>query len=98
MKIVAYLPSFERDVAEIWADLAEHDPRAADKLIDRIYERCSQLAAYPEMGPARPDIAPACRHLVIRTCVALYRIVDDRVEMVRVFRKGKELTRDVFTG
>ena len=96
MLSLVYRPTFEDDLLNIWTEIQHHNPVAADQLIDRLYERCLDLVDYPELGPARPEIGLECRHLVEGSCILLYRINGDCIEMVRAFRKGKDLTPDVF--
>ncbi len=96
MNELHYLPSFEKDLEKIWLDIAPENMVAADGLVDRLYARCKDLIDFPKLGPARPDIASDCRHLVERNCIILYRITRKKIELVRVFRGGKKLGPDLF--
>jgi toxin ParE1/3/4 len=64
---------------------------AADRLIDHITARCRDLGEFPQLGPARPEVAPDARMLVIGEHLALYRIVDDGVEILRVVHGARRL-------
>jgi toxin ParE1/3/4 len=51
----------EEDLIELWLYIAHDNPGAADRLLDEIEDKCLLLAANPQLGPARPDIAEDCR-------------------------------------
>jgi toxin ParE1/3/4 len=53
----------EEDLIDIWLYIAWDNPGAADRLLNEIEEKFPLLAANPELGQARPDIAEDCRHL-----------------------------------
>lgn len=55
-------PAAEQDLQEIWLYIAQDNPRAADKLLDRIEAQCERLANDPQLGPARDDIAKGLRY------------------------------------
>ncbi|WP_375510660.1 type II toxin-antitoxin system RelE/ParE family toxin [uncultured Nostoc sp.] len=48
----------EEDLIEIWIYIAADNLTAADRLVDQIDTKCQMLADNPELGQARPDIAP----------------------------------------
>lgn len=91
-----YLPSFELDVLDIWGYIALDDPRAADRLVEKIYERCLILRAHPKAGPHRPDIAMTCRHLVAGPVLILYRHQPDSVDLVRALYGRRNLDAETF--
>lgn len=66
-------------------------------MIDRIEQRCEQLAQHPELGPARPDIDANARHLVIERWLALYAIVPGAVLIVRVVDAKRDLPQITLT-
>jgi toxin ParE1/3/4 len=68
----------ERDLLEIWFHIAaDNGAETADYWIDRIEARLGQLSMFPQSGPARPDIAPEARMLVISRWLVLYREIPD---------------------
>ncbi len=81
----------EEDLIEIWLYIAGDNPGAADKLLDRIEATFGLLAENPVLGPARPDLAPMLRYLVVRNYLILYRQIDDGVEIVRVVHGARHL-------
>jgi plasmid stabilization system protein ParE len=53
-------------VAAILEHIAAHDPRAAQRAVDEIFDRVGILADHPEAGPAYETLLePALRTLVI---------------------------------
>jgi toxin ParE1/3/4 len=89
--LVTWTPRAGTDLDEIWLNLALGDPAAADRLIDRIVARCRILAEHPHLGPARPEIAPAARLLVIDDYLVFYRAKGRDVEIVRVVHGARRL-------
>lgn len=96
MTELRFLPSFHRDVEDIWLAIARHDVAAADRMLSRLYERCLVLRDHPDAGPARPDIAVDCRHLVEGSYLVLYRREPTVVTLVRALHARRDLTSDVF--
>ena len=70
------------DLIEIWTHIAEDDPAAADRVLDRLDEVASHLADNQQMGPARDDIRPGLRYLASGSYLLLYRIDGDDIEII----------------
>jgi toxin ParE1/3/4 len=91
------LPRFSRtlraedDLIDIWVNVAGDDQKAADSLLDRIDRICGSLAMFPELGPARPDLAPDLRYMPVGSYLILYRVIYDGVEIVRVVHGASAL-------
>jgi len=79
------------DLDEIWLHIALDNPRAADRLIDRIVARCETFSDHPRLGPARPEIAPAARWLIVGDYIVLYRVDGADVIIVRVVHGARRL-------
>jgi toxin ParE1/3/4 len=77
-------PLAERDLEDIWFFVAQDNPDAADRLLERIDESIKLLAENPYLGPARPDIAPELRYHPVGHYLLLYRILKNGIELVRV--------------
>jgi toxin ParE1/3/4 len=88
---VTRTPRANADLDDIWWRVALDNPAAADRLIDRIVARCRDLAEYPRLGPACPEIAPEARVLVVGDYLTLYRVDGDNAEIVRVVHGAREL-------
>ena len=81
------------DLLEIWCYVAEEDPRAADRLLDRIHKRCEALARMPGLGRLRPELGAGLRSLPVGRYLIFYRVTPRGVEVVRVQGGEMELKR-----
>lgn len=80
-----------QDLIDIWGHIAADNPQAADAVLDRIDKGCLGLLDHPQLEPARDDIRPGLRYLIVGNYVILYRIVDDGVEIIRVVHRRRDL-------
>lgn len=65
-------PRAQDDLRGIWRTIAAENEPAADRLIDRLFDKFALAARHPEMGIARPDIADRARLLIEGRYVAIY--------------------------
>ncbi|MGK2741786.1 type II toxin-antitoxin system RelE/ParE family toxin [Tepidicaulis sp. LMO-SS28] len=79
------------DLLEIWRYIAENDPVAADRVLDLLDETSRKLLAHPELGPARDDIRPGLRYVIVEPYLMLYRILETDIEIVRVVHGRRDL-------
>jgi toxin ParE1/3/4 len=65
------------------ADIAQDNPRAAERLDGEIEQQINALGAHPEMG--RPGRVAGTREVVLvgSPFVAVYRVRGDRIEILR---------------
>ncbi|MER8968982.1 type II toxin-antitoxin system RelE/ParE family toxin [Mesorhizobium sp. M0808] len=87
---IVHSPAAEDDLIDIWFGIARDNPLAADRFLDAIAERIVQLGIFPESGPKRPDIAAEVRALTIGNYLVLYRLAEQRVEIVRVVHGARD--------
>ena len=76
----------------MWGYIARESRTAADRVYDRIVERIFDLADFPDIGPARPEIVADLRSLRVMDYIVLYRVEPDRVVIVRVVHGSRDLT------
>jgi toxin ParE1/3/4 len=95
---VVWSPQSRTDLIDIYLQIAQNQPRAAERYIDRIESRTEMLVEHPRMGVRRPDIRPSTRMLVVAPYVILYETVPDtdagaveRIEVVRVVDGRRDL-------
>lgn len=84
-------PEAEADLDEIWLYIAQDDPDAADRFIDRIEERCRILAQNPLMGRSRAEMAPGLRSFPIGNYIIFYVPIENGIEIVRVVSGFREI-------
>jgi toxin ParE1/3/4 len=77
-------PLVETDLDEIWWYIAQDNADAADRLLDKIEERCRTLARFPEMGMNRDELMSGLRSLPIGNYLVFYLPTEDGIEIVRV--------------
>lgn len=93
MSAVRFTKRAREDLFDIWLYVAPRNSEAvADEIYDRIEARCHVLRDFPEMGRARPEIAEGARSLVIERWLALYNLVEDGVQVVRIVAGSRDLT------
>jgi toxin ParE1/3/4 len=90
---VRYTRRAREDLLDIWVNIAPRDQAAADRVYDRIEESCQLLRDHPQLGRARPEIAKDARALVIEKWLAIYRLVEGRVQIVRIVDGARDLTK-----
>jgi toxin ParE1/3/4 len=90
------LPQAERDLEAIADFVAARNPRAAMQLVEHFHERWANLAAFPMIGSARPDLNAEARHLVVGNYLSLYRVRDGNVEIVRILHGRMDVKPDDF--
>lgn len=79
------------DLIDIWLQIAEDDPRAADRVLERLEKAADHLARHSEMGVVRDDIRQGLRYQIIGSYLLLYRITEAGVEIVRVVHGRRDL-------
>jgi toxin ParE1/3/4 len=84
-------PAAEQDLQDIWLYIAQDNPRAGDKLLNRIEVQCELLANHPQLGPARDDIAKGLRYHPLANYLILYRTIAHGVEIVRVAHGARNI-------
>ena len=91
MSGVRYTQHARADLIDIWMRIAARDEKVANRVVDTITGRCNQLAGFPEMGQARPEIASDVRALVSERWLILYRILAPGVQVVRIVDGARDL-------
>jgi toxin ParE1/3/4 len=78
------------DVDDISLSIALDNPNAADRMIDLLSERTGQVAMFPQSGSLRPEIGSEVRCLPCKDYLILYRLTDERVEIVRIVHGARD--------
>jgi toxin ParE1/3/4 len=85
-------PEADDDLIGIWLHIAEdRDPETADGVMDSLHEKFLLLAANPEIGRRRYDLAPRLRSLPERNYMIFYRPLTDGVEIARVLHGARDI-------
>jgi toxin ParE1/3/4 len=84
MALVVKRPLAEQDLDEIWWYIAQDNPDAADRLLDKIEASCQTLAEFPPMGLSRDELYPGPCSLPVGKYLIFYVPVAGGIEVVRV--------------
>jgi plasmid stabilization system protein ParE len=94
MKRYVLSSAAEMDLEAIWDYIAQDSLDAADRWIEKLFEAFDVLDRNPGLGHKREDLTslpvlfwPAGAYLI------LYRIKDDRVEIVAVTQGARDIPR-----
>jgi toxin ParE1/3/4 len=92
--VVRFSKRAREDILDIWLWIArDSNVKLADDIVERIERRATALGDHPEMGVARPEIAPDARSLVVERWLILYRVEAYGAQVVRVVDGARDLTR-----
>jgi len=84
----------EFDLIEIWEYIAQDDPPAADRQLDRIDASCQMLAKNPKSGPHREDLAAGLRFYPVGNYLIFYTIGEDGITVARVLHAARDYWRE----
>ncbi len=98
MSRTRFTSSAEADLLELWLTIAEENLVAADELLDVIQAAVSLLAAQPEMGRPRPELAEGLRSIPTRTHYIIFYVIDaDGLLVVRVLHHARDIDEGYFS-
>lgn len=86
-----FLPRAIADLEAIASVIAADNPRATDKWIDTIENKCRLLSDHPEMDLARDDIRAGLRFVPVGNYLIFYRLKERHVDIVRVLHGARNL-------
>jgi toxin ParE1/3/4 len=78
------------DLDEIWFYIAQDNVDAADRFIRAIVSRFPRLAAMPQIGRARNELAPRLRSFPVGRYIIFYRPMENGVEIARVLHGARD--------
>lgn len=84
----------EADIADIWGYIAQDEPAAATAFVLHLEGQIDTLERFPERCPRIPEsplLGAAYRHLIIGNYRAIFKIVGDRVVLMRVLHGARLL-------
>ncbi len=83
----------EADIDEIWTYIARNDRQAADRQIDRIYDRFEILVQQPEFGESVGYLTAGLRRTRVGNYIIYYEIEPDHVRIRRVFHGARDVKK-----
>ncbi len=84
-------PAAERDLAEIWAYIADDSPRVATAFIEQLEAKFTPLLEFPGIGAPRDNLAPGLRVCPYQSYCVYYVHDDDTVTIVRVVHSARDV-------
>jgi toxin ParE1/3/4 len=81
----------EQDLEDLWFYIAMDNPLAADGVLDAIATQCGLLATQPQLGRARPELAPELRSFPVGRYVLFYLPRSNGIELVRVLHGSRDV-------
>ena len=95
-RIVRWTERARCDLQEIGDYIADDDPRAADRWVERLFERAERAAALPLAGRRVPEIGrDDVREVFLRTYRLVYRVLDASIDILTVFEGHRRFPADV---
>lgn len=79
------------DLNEIWDYIAHDNPEVADRFIGSLVSRFPKLAAMPELGRSREELARNLRSFPVGRYIIFYRSMQEGIEIVRVLHGARDL-------
>jgi toxin ParE1/3/4 len=80
------------DLDSIWDFIANDNPTAADRVLDRIGEVLDMLIRNPLAGRQRPELASGLRSFPAGNYIIFYLPLDDGIEVVRILSGYLDIT------
>lgn len=90
----AYSTSARIDLLKIGTYIARDNQTAAIGFIDRIEQKCEDLADSPDMGFACDDLSPGLLCWPVGNYIIYFRTCDDGIEVVRVLHGARDIPRE----
>ena len=85
----------ERDLLEIGRYISRHSPIAARRWVTHLRRRAREAVDHPQLGRKVPEFGhPDIRELLHGNYRIVYRLGDDRIEVITVFEGHKRLSRE----
>jgi toxin ParE1/3/4 len=85
-------PQVDLDLDSIWDFIANDNPIAADRVLDRIGDVLDMLIRNPLAGRQRPELASGLRSFPAGNYIVFYLPLDDGIEVVRILSGYLDIT------
>jgi toxin ParE1/3/4 len=84
-------PSASRDLNTIADYFLAVNVEAGEKLFQKFYNKCQQLALFPYLGCSYNHIKPFLRGLPLDGYIIFYRVMNETVEILRIVNGRQDL-------
>ena len=91
-RVYLLTPVADQDLVAIWSNTCgHHSSKQADKYLSELEICFIELAKYPELGKARPEIKMGYRSFVKNHHLIFYRYHQERIEIIRVLHERMDI-------
>lgn len=80
-----------RDLEEIVDYFSSYSLTKGEQFINNFEAKCKYLANFPNMGKSYEHLKPFIRGLSLSSYIIFYRIIDQRIEIIRVVSGYRDL-------
>ena len=80
-----------KDLDDIWWYIAQDNPLAADRFIQRLLSKLPVLASMPYMGRQRDELFLGLRSFPFQDYIIFYRPMEDGIEVARFLHGAQDL-------
>ena len=85
---LAHLADLDLDAIREY--IGQHNLRAANNVLDEIFETLERLANQPELGERRDDLGENLRMFVVKPYVIFYHPVSDGIHVARIIHGARD--------
>ena len=94
--MLRYSPEARKDIKDLYDYISTDliNPTAAAKITEEILRKCSNLAEFPMLGTdlsEKTGREPDLRYLVLGRHIAIYRIEEPFVSIIRIMDVGRDI-------
>jgi toxin ParE1/3/4 len=90
MAIIRLSHLADSDLDSIRDYISQHSPRAANKILDELFETLELLARQPELGERRDDLDRNIRAFIIRPYVIFYEPSAGGIHVARIIHGARD--------
>ncbi len=98
MPDIRFTNSAQRDFLDLWLNIAEENPIAADQSVDSIYTTLTLISTQLEMGRLRPELAVGLRSFPSKTpYIIFYTSNENSLLVVRILHHARDIDIEYFS-
>ena len=83
----------KEDLVAMWEYIAQDNPSAADRLLQKLVQQYRSLADNPGMGRSRDELRPGLRSFPIGNYLILYHPIPEGIAVFRIIHGARDLER-----
>ena len=81
----------KEDFIGVWEYIAQDNPSAADRLLQKLMKQLEALAENPGMGRLREELRPSLRSFAVGNYLLLYRPIPEGIAVFRIVHGARAL-------